>query len=241
MKSIRFLHKWLSLVVAVQLVIWLSSGLFFNLMDHDKASGNQYRQRVNSLLVIDHQMLVEPKLGLLDKQSQSLKLISLLDQPYYLFNHQQALYRHLPNSYSLMNAYSGELMVIDESMAIDIAKTSYKGGSGGIDIASVKKLSPPIADIPKEQNVLWQININDEAYTSIYLDAGSGKIIGHVNDDKRFADFFFMLHFMDYGSVGNFNNWQIIFFSLLMLVLSLTGFIWVIDLARKGRYRVTKG
>jgi Na+-transporting NADH:ubiquinone oxidoreductase subunit F len=95
--------------------------------------------------------------------------------------------------------------------------------------------------LPKEHNEVWQININDDLYTSIYVDAGSGVIISHVNDDKRFADFFFMLHFMDYGSLGNFNNWQIIFFSMLMLALSLSGFIWVIDLARKRKYKVMKG
>ena len=235
MKNIRLFHKWLSLAVALQLVIWLGSGLFFNLMDHDKASGNQYRQRIASQLVIDHQRLIEPKLGLLAKKTQSLKLITLLDQPYYLLNHHQALYRHLPNSYSLINAYTGQLKIIDETMASAIALTSYKGTA---KVTSVIKLSSPIDDIPKEKNDLWQINMNDEVNTSIYLDAGSGKLISHVNDDKRFADLFFMLHFMDYGSVGNFNNWQIIFFALLMLALSLTGFIWVIDLARKGRYKI---
>jgi len=237
MKNIRLIHKWLSLVVVLQLLIWIGSGLFFNLMDGDKTSGNQNRQQVRSNFTFAHQDLILPKFELFTKETQSIKLITLLAQPYYLLNPQQALYRYLTNDYSLINAYSGQVVIIDQSMATAIALKSYTGSR---NVASVKKLIPPIDDLPKEQNETWQVNINDELNTSIYVDAGSGQIINHVNDDKRFADLFFMLHFMDYGSLGNFNNWQIIFFSLLMLVLSLSGFIWVIDLTRKGRYKIVK-
>jgi len=237
MKTVRLIHKWLSLLVVLQLVTWLGSGLFFNLMDGDKARGNQNREKVTGDFVIDHQRLITPDFESLAKASQSIKLVTLSKQPYFLLNHQQALYRHLANNYSLINAYTGKHILIDRSMAKAIALASYKGVA---EITTVIKLSPPISDLPKEKNEVWQVNIIDEGSTSIYIDAGSGKVISHVNEGKRFADFFFMLHFMDYGSVGNFNNWQIIFFSLLMFVLSLTGFIWVIDLARKGRYKIVR-
>jgi hypothetical protein len=235
MKNIRLLHKWLSLVVAIQLLIWIGSGLFFNLMDSDKTSGNENRRKISSHLVIDHQKLISPQFEQLKKEAQSIKLITLLEQPYYLLNHHQALYRHLPNDYLLIHAYLGEVVIIDTLMAEAMALTTYKGGNV---VASVKKISPPIDDLPKEQNDTWQVNIDDQLNTTIYLDAGSGQIISHVNDNKRFADFFFMLHFMDYGSLGGFNNGPIIFFSMLMLLLSLSGFIWVIDLARKEGYKI---
>ena len=235
MKNIRLLHKWLSLVVAIQLLIWIGSGLFFNLMDSDKTSGNENRQKISSDLVIDPPMLIPPQLGPLMKTAQSIKLITLLEKPYYLMNHDQALYRHLPNDYLLIDAYLGEVVIIDPLMAKAIALTTYKGSN---KVASVKKISPPIDDLPKEQNDTWQVNINDQLNTTIYLDAGSGQIISHVNDDKRFADFFFMLHFMDYGALGGFNNGLIIFFSMLMLLLSLSGFIWVIDIVTKGGYKI---
>ena len=35
LSTVKSLHKWLSLLVFVQLLIWLGTGLFFNLMDHD--------------------------------------------------------------------------------------------------------------------------------------------------------------------------------------------------------------
>ena len=37
MLLLKKIHKWLSLLVGLQLLIWIGSGLFFNLMDHDKS------------------------------------------------------------------------------------------------------------------------------------------------------------------------------------------------------------
>ena len=223
MLFLKKLHKWLSLLVGLQLLVWLGTGLYFNLMDHQKASGNQYKQ-TPVVAQVDINRLVEPQLVLSQsKQVVSLKQISLLEHPYYLLTHNKGLYSHFKNDYSLVDAYTAEPVVIDEAMARNLAQSSYKGQ--GV-IESAIKLSPPYEDIPREQNEVWQVNYADYIQTSVYIDAGSGRIIKHSNDDKRFVDIFFMLHFMDYGTEGSFNNVQIILFSLFTLFFSLTGFIW---------------
>jgi len=229
-------HKWLSLLVGIQLLIWLGTGLYFNLMDHDKASGNKYRQRIASA-EFDSQRLIEPKLVLEQVTDVvELKLITLLSQPYYLLTHEKGLYRHFRNDYSLVDAYSGKPVAIDETMAIALASASYKGPG---QVSSASKQAPPHQDIPREKNDAWRVDFNDDLNTSVYLDAGSGRIIGHSNDDKRFVDIFFMLHFMDYGSEGSFNNIQIMVFAVFTLFFALTGFIWSVELGLNGQYRLT--
>ena len=237
MKLIKSLHKWLSVLVALQLLVWLGSGLFFNLMDHSKARGNEYRIGLTEPVAVEHERLLEPSalLKLPTKNVNSIKQIQLLGQPYYLLNHNRGLYAHFYNEYTLINAYTGALKVIDDVMAKKLAQQTY-GGNGSI--SSSEKISPPFDDFPKEKNAVWQINFDDELYTSVYIDASSGRLVGHSNEDKRFADFFFMLHFMDYGTVGSFNNWQIIFFALLTLLFCITGFIWTMELLIKGRYKI---
>lgn len=236
MRTVKFLHKWLSVIVALQLLIWLGSGLFFNLMDHSKARGTEYRISPEKTLKIDHGQLKDLSnvLKHTSKPVSSIKLIELLGKPYYLVNYQAGLYKHFYNEHALIQAYSGENVIIDEGMAKELASNTYSGIGKPNEIA---KLSPPIDDFPKEQNAVWQVKFSDDINTSVYVDASSGRLVGHSNDDKRFADFFFMLHFMDYGSVGGFNNWQIIFFAFLTLFFCFTGVIWVVELARKGRYR----
>jgi hypothetical protein len=237
MKLVKLLHKWLSVFVALQLMIWLGSGLFFNLMDHDKARGNEFRIKAVNTVKLDTERLLEPS-AILKQQLKpvtSIKQVLLLDQPFYLLNHHLGLYEHFYNEHALVNAYTGDVKKIDKEMAEALANSTY---SGATLISSIIKASPPLDDFPKEVNPVWRINYSDHINTSIYIDANSGRLVGHSNDDKRFADFFFMLHFMDYGTVGGFNNWQIIFFALFTLVFCLTGFLWVIELVRKGRYRL---
>ena len=234
MLLIKKLHKWLSLLVGLQLLIWLGTGLYFNLMDHQKASGNQYRERIVQAQV-DNNHLVEPKLILAKAApAVALKQTSLLEKPYYLVTHEKGLYQHFNNSYSLFDAYSGAQLFIDEKIAEKLALASYKGSA---KVRNIQKLSPPYDDIPKERNDVWQINMADDINTSIYVDAGSGRIVKHSNDDKRFVDIFFMLHFMDYSSEGSFNNWQIIVLAVLTLLFVLTGAIWTVELIFNGHYQ----
>jgi hypothetical protein len=241
LSTIKAIHKWLSLVVFVQLLIWLGTGLFFNVMDHDKARGNQYRLAVKSV-DINHQALMATKqvLSQSERAVKELSLVQRLGQAYYLLTHEKALYRHFNNEYSLVNAYTGKTQQIDSVMASSLAQQSY---SGKAQVIKISKVSPPFDDFLKEQNTLWKIDFADQLNTSVYLDAGSGHLVGHSNDDKRFVDFFFMLHFMDYPiftkeRTGGFNNGQIIFFALLTLLLCLTGLIWTIEMLLKGRYKL---
>lgn len=238
MTWIRKLHKWVSVIVGIQLLLWLLSGLYFNVMDHSKSAGRTYRNFDKQSIEIDKSRLVEPKLVLQQFQPTiSLTLIQLLDKPYYLLTHQQGLYQHFKNDYSLVNAYNGKKIVIDKGMANSLAQQSYNGPG---DISSTQLITSSLDEFPKEKNNAWQINFSDEINTSVYLDANSGRIIGHSDDNKRLAELFFMVHFMDYAGEGSFNNLAIIAFAFITLWLSLTGIIWTINLGMRGQYKLKK-
>ncbi|WP_286261563.1 2Fe-2S iron-sulfur cluster-binding protein [Thalassotalea atypica] len=236
MDWIRKIHKWTSLLVGVQFLLWLFSGIYFNLMDHHKAGGHQYRAHVHHESQVDKSKLVEPKSVLgKAKAATSVKLTEILGQPYYLVNHEKGLYPNFKNRYSLYHAYTGELTNIDDDFARKLALQSYNGPG---KIVSAQFISGKIEDFPKQKNPSWQVTFNDEVNTSVYVDGGSGWIVGHSDDDKRFASIFFMLHFMDYGNEGSFNNLQIILFAFVTLWLSTTGLIWTVDLVARGQYKV---
>lgn len=243
MLLIKQIHKWASVTVGLQVLIWLGSGFYFNVMDHTKAKGNQYRVSNNQPMNLEPSRLLEPK-RILEQvqhlpnpaQTVSVTLSHLLGQPIYLLIHQKGLYRHFKNSYSMVDAYTGKHIVIDANLAEQLASATYSGPG---EVTSVTLFDNGIDDFPKEQNATWQVNYADELNTSVYIEAGSGRLVGHSNDDKRFADIFFMLHFMDYASEGNFNSIQIILFAFITLWLTLTGFIWTIQLAFNGQYQLT--
>lgn len=234
---IRKIHKWASLFVGLQVVIWVISGLIFNVIDHQKARGNTYRQALAPTVAINVKLMPVEQLLKAYPNTIELNQTSILSQPYYLLTQQQGLYRHVANNYHIVNAITGVLTLVDKPLAIEIAKASYNGPG---DISSAKLITPPIVDFIKHKNPSWQINFNDKLETSVYVEQGSGRVIGHSNSDKRFADFFYMLHFMDYGSAGSFNTIQIMLFAFITLWLTLTGLFWTIHLLRKGSYRIKK-
>ena len=39
----RKIHKWIGLLIGLQFVLWLSSGLVMSLLDHDQVQGHEYR------------------------------------------------------------------------------------------------------------------------------------------------------------------------------------------------------
>ncbi|WP_448212435.1 2Fe-2S iron-sulfur cluster-binding protein [Colwellia sp. MEBiC06753] len=235
MNKLKKIHKWLSLLVGIQLLIWLLSGFYFNLMDHRKAAGHQYRAHHQQAPLNSAQLLEPASILAKADAATSISLIQLLGEPYYLLNHEHGLYRHFRNRYSLYHAYSGERLTIDKNLASQLAMQSYNG-PGTIDSATL--INGAIDDFPKQKNASWQINFSDDVNTSVYIEAGSGRLVGHSDDDKRLADIFFMLHFMDYTNVGSFNNIPMMLSALLVLGLSITGIIWTVNLAINGQYKL---
>ncbi|NMP14969.1 2Fe-2S iron-sulfur cluster-binding protein [Thalassotalea sp. Y01] len=233
---VRKIHKWVSLVVGIQFLLWLLSGFYFNLMNHHKAGGHQYRAHMHHESQLDISKVVDVKEILSQaKLATSATLIELLGQPYYLLNHEKGLYPYFPNRFSLYHAYTGEPTEIDKEFASKLALQSYNGPG---ELMSVSYLAEKLDDIPKQKNASWRIDFNDDVNTSVYVEAETGRIVGHSDDDKRFADIFFMLHFMDYGNHGNFNSVQMILFAFGTLWLSTTGIIWTVDLALRGQYKL---
>ncbi|MGH3711781.1 MAG: hypothetical protein ACRDRQ_27630, partial [Pseudonocardiaceae bacterium] len=39
----RKIHKWIGLLIGIQFVLWLGSGLTMSLLDHDQVQGHGYR------------------------------------------------------------------------------------------------------------------------------------------------------------------------------------------------------
>jgi len=234
MTWMKTLHKWLGLIVGVQVLIWLLTGFFFSIMDHEKASGNQYRNLLPAVSTIESGKLIsEQQVLSLYPKAQQIRLIEILGQATYIVTLKKGLYRHFENHYQLVDAYTGNSFIIDENKAKQIAQNSYFGPG---QVSSVSKLFPPIADEPKQKKPLWQINFDDDQQTSVYVEVASGRLIGHSSDYERLVDLLFILHFMDYASEGSFNNWQIIIFSLLTLLLTISGIIWVLELCANKQY-----
>lgn len=225
MKNIIKWHQYTALITLIPLFIWLGSGLALNLIDHNQHSGNELRVSVKRDAQ-NTEGLVSIKQVLSEMEPVvKVELIDLISTPYYLLHHEHFEHSYFKNSKTLVNAKNGVPFLLTREVAEQLALSSYSGETSSVD---TQFLEPPIYDLNKERNPVWQININDSHQTSIYVRANSGEIIAHINDKRRFKDLMLRLHFLDIANNGSFNNWQNILFALILLVLSITGVVWFI-------------
>ena len=251
----KTIHKWLSLIVGIQLLIWLGTGLYFNLMDSSLASGNEYRKRVDQSIISYKKINPNKSVSVLDNNStdnsgssrtiiplskiispipQQVQLLWILQQPYYHFVYEKGAHSYQKRGSTLYDALTGRVVSLSSSQIKRIAKASYSGPG---TVQEPKLQTPPFSDYAAQQNPMWQVQVNDKNNTSIYLDAVTGRVIRHVNDDSRLKALMLKLHFMDYGNSGGFNHWIIVLFAVVTLMLSMTGIVWLIEQIFKGTLR----
>ena len=207
------LHKWLSLIVGLQLLIWIVTGLAFNLIDEQFLDANQYRiaakaQSFNSPLAPTAKLLQQYQAeGIIE-----LKLTSVLSRAVYALTTTQQNRWFWADSLEPLSLSDAEIQAI--------AKESYSG-SGVIGSAQILTHKTPF----DASGPLAMLTAADEIGTRIYIDTASGAVLAHQNRQSDLKDLLFMLHFMDYApdnGIG-FNHLLVQLVSIAALLLGLTG------------------
>ncbi len=213
-------HKWLSLFVGIQLLIWVGTGIYFNQMDAQAASGNMYRKTVShrgntptsDFMPLEKLALNEPVV--------SAALIWVSGTPLYLVKTENPLHNYSAQQHTLFHAVSGLPWYIQPDDVQRIAQRSYTGpGQASEAVLTL----PPFDFDGRQENLLWKVSFDDEVHTDVYLHAETGAVIAHSNDDSRLKHLMLTLHFMDYANTGGFNHALIVIFAIATLTLAGSG------------------
>jgi hypothetical protein len=222
----RRIHRWLGLVVGIQLLLWTVGGLFFSLNPIAKVRGETEEPAAPSL-----ELGVPPA-------SPAAALEKLL------FDHPQAeirtvlLRRHLDDAiyeitflehgkpnWALANASTGELRgVVDKNEAAAIARRAYLPDSPVADITLITETGSG-SEYRERPLPAYRVTFDDPLGTRLYVSVERGLVTARRNDRWRLFDFLWMLHIMDYQTRDNFNTLLLQAVSALGLVTVLSGFI----------------
>ncbi|MBU2882251.1 PepSY domain-containing protein [Psychrosphaera sp. B3R10] len=234
-KLSKTVHKWASLFVGIQLLIWLATGLYFNLMDHEKATGNNNRQHVSQ--IGNHQDFVfKPIKSLGLPAPKALNLVWILGEPYYQLKYELPAHAEALQDQLVVHAVTGTSFQLTERDALKIAKQSF---TGTVTEPIISFVQPPIDNLPKQKTAVWKVQLGDVDNTEVFVNAYTGEVVGHFNDDRRLRDLMFTLHFMDYNNQGSFNNWWIILFGAATFFLSISGLIWLVELVKSQQFKIS--
>lgn len=212
----RKLHKWLGLIIGIQFVLWLASGLTMSLLDPDLVDAKNTRAKV-----VEGQQWTESAAdydALFAHAPADVTAIRsgwLLGRPVF----------HLtsPHGTDIVDARTMERIVLDSPQISRLAK-SYYAGNG---VAASPRLLDHTGEARDFDGKLWRVDFNDENDTTVYVAADTGELVEMRNKSWRLFDLAWMFHIMDYTNRVNFNNPLIVASGLSSLMLSLFGF-WLL-------------
>lgn len=221
--TLRTLHKWLSIVIGLQIVIWVTSGMIISLLDHSLVAGRTTQNTTHS-----SRMNSAETIGAIGK------LVALdtlpLDTQATIYNVRleraasRLIYRLTTSTgQRTFDAHTGMEFKLKRDEATQLAQTSYQGD--GVAINS--EWLPHGSDEVPKAGAVWRVAFNDQLSTRVYVSALDGAIVAHRNQYWKVVDFLLMLHFMDYVRAQHFNNPQIIVIGFLALWLTFSGLLLV--------------
>mgnify|MGYP003632848649 FL=1 len=216
---IRKLHKWLTLLIGAQLIVWLVTGTIISFIDQVEVSGNETRQSVTDQESTDLAKVLYPshQLSITPDQIDSIALTKILQRPVYLIGQ--------GSETMLFDAKTGSELRIDKHLAEAIARKSYRGDGEITDSELIALGSDEVRDFA---GPIWRINIEDDLATRVYVSPEDGRVLAHRNSRWKVVDFLLMLHFMDYAREDSFNNWQIIIVGFGTLWIAISGVLLVL-------------
>jgi len=239
----RKIHRWLGLVIGIQLLLWTVSGLIFSwnsiaavrgetmirTPDHVDLRTCQFAD-LNSMLAAAS---TAEEFG--GQVPVSVALRSMLDRPVY----EVTLKNRMVPDFFLLDALTGDrISPIDQETAGRIAVADFSGPATAKNVQLVESTSSHSEYRGKELPA-WRVELDDPDSTIIYVSANRGVVTARRNDRWRMFDFFWMLHTMDYQGRDNFNHWLLKGVSAFGVVTVLSGFVLFFKTSRWFRRRIS--
>lgn len=212
----RTLHKWVGLVIGLQFVVWLGSGLMMGLLDPDRIEGTAQRAPKAEMPAWPSGT-VSPTEALRAARHPAATLDSgwLLDMPVYRLQS--------PEGTEVIDALDGRRIEISNTLALRVAQAAYRGDG----MPSAPTYLEKSLETRANPDPVWRVDFSDAQDTTIYVSAHSGQVMEHRTATWRLFDIFWMLHIMDYSERVNFNNPLVVGMGIGGLWLALTGF-WLL-------------
>lgn len=212
-----WIHKWLALIVGVQILFWFVSGLFFAIYPI---------QRVRSEHRIAEQ--VAGPLSAAELRSPADIAPLLTEPPTKLTYGRDALGRPVaiaefaegrPALIDLSALHVLSPLTADEAAAIAQAHIA--------NAPRVRETRAVVSASPEYRGALpaWRVAFKDREGLAVYVAADTGAVTARRSDLWRVYDALWALHIMDWRDHENFNTGLLIFATVLALIVTLAGIV----------------
>jgi hypothetical protein len=210
------IHKWLALLMAVQILFWFVSGLFFAVFPN-KQVRSEHAIAKHELAPLPFGTVADGllRLGSSGVAGDKIEVRTLLDRPV-------ALVTRGENSRALYDLSTGRQMSpLTMNMAVRVAEADY-GGKGRV--ARAERVTQNSTEY-RGPLPAWRVDFSDGANRSLYIAADTGAVAARRSQLWRVYDFLWGLHIMDWRGHKDFNSPLLIITTALGLAVIITGII----------------
>jgi len=202
---VRSFHKYLSLAISIQLLLWTISGIYFAFNKIELIRGEQYllEQEISDVSLDEMKNTFNAK---------NLSILKRLDQWIIKVEDGAGVYYTDLNGNKLtsLTREQVKLAVKGQTSLTPVNVTRITSSSEGSEFRG--------RELP-----LFKVTTSSEDEVNVYVDAVSGEVKAIRSDSWRWWDLLWSLHIMDYRERENIDNFLLKIFSILALISSLSG------------------
>ena len=226
----RKLHRWLGLLMVVQIIAWMASGLYFSIFPIEEIRGEHLVKKPGSLEAEGLSQMSSPME--LNRQLEkhfgsgweltSFSLVSHAGQMAWRVGgsaHGDAFRRLVASD------GTGVLSVLSAEEAAQVAQGWLLDATEPRAIEWLESASPG-SEIRGRNLPVWKVSFDEPESLNLYLDPWTGEILARRTTRWRVFDFFWMLHVMDFENRDDFNHPLLQVAALLGLLIALSGVIF---------------
>lgn len=211
------IHKWLALLMAIQIIFWFVSGLFFAVFPIERVRSEHMMAKSEPAPI--ELAVAAAGLGRLADggvtQAAKVEVRSLLGRPVALVTQGEGR----PRLFDLASAT--QLSPLPAALAVEVAERDHAGAKTAGSVVMVTKNSPEYRGaLPA-----WRVNFDDGANRALYVAADTGTVTARRSTLWRTFDFLWSLHIMDFKEHEDFNTPLLIVATALSLIVIVTGMI----------------
>lgn len=230
-------HRWVGLVVSVQLLAWSVGGLMFSLLDIDNVHGDWERTEESPPPLNADRLRVSPAdaieaaatRGISKESVCRVQLRERFGRTVYEF------FDAKKQPLGAVDATTGEVILTITAEQAESAAVADFAPSAAVVSTTLLEGEPP-SEFRGGAMPVYQVILDHPKEPHLYVSPITGKVLTRRNKPWRIFDFFWMLHIMDYADRESFNHWLLTTMSALAILTSASGLaLWRYRLATSKR------
>lgn len=208
----RKTHKWLSLFIGLQVVVWSLTGLYMTAVHIDYIHGD-HLVRQPAPKAADISQLRDPIAIATANGAQAARLTWARERPSFVLTTQAGE--------KLVDAVTGRPVAPPSDAEIRaIARSTYTGADR---ITSAALISEIPGEVRGRKPPLWRVEFDHWNKPTLYFSPATGELVTRRHELWRVFDFFWMLHVMGYQDRDDVNNPVLRIFTVGAVLLILSG------------------